>query len=136
MTEPSNIAALIACVMSRGRTNMAGGGLRPIRCNTASTSAISPRRLSSERLRAFSLSVSDGQPHIGRVHLALGVLHLGGCVDKGRVEARPVGADRLNVGFDAPSLLLRGPHRVLDAAQLHLRRGFVVVLRRGWRGIG
>ena len=43
--------------MSSGATSSAGGGLRPIRCKEARTSAITARRFASERLIASSAPV-------------------------------------------------------------------------------
>ena len=57
-TAPSKIDVRIAASMSSGPTSTAGGGLRPMRCNAASTSAMTPRRLSSDRLMASSLPPS------------------------------------------------------------------------------
>ena len=54
-TAPSSIDARTARRISSGLASTAGGGLRPIRCSAASTSAMVSRRASSERLMAVSL---------------------------------------------------------------------------------
>ncbi len=56
-TAPIRMAARTAESMSSGCTSTAGGGLRPMRWSAASTSAINPRRASSDRRMAASLSV-------------------------------------------------------------------------------
>ena len=49
-TAPSSIDVRIDSSTSSGLASNVGRGLRPMRCSEASTSAITPRRLSSERL--------------------------------------------------------------------------------------
>ena len=47
-TAPSMMAVRTECSASSGRTIIAGGGLRPMRCSAASTSAMAARRPSSD----------------------------------------------------------------------------------------
>ncbi len=127
--------------MSSGATSSAGGGFRPIRCKEARTSAITERRLVSERLIASSAPVNVSSRELGLADLAFtrgGVL--GRVEERGR-ELRPVGSDGGNLRFDLPPLLLRRLDRVLHAAQLkpvaaQLRVFFVQIRRRGGRGRG
>ena len=115
---------------------IAGGGSRPIRCSTASTSATTARRLSSERVSASALRVEAVEALVGGGDLPFGVLHLGGGVDQRRVEPGPVGAQRFDVGLDLAALLVGGADRVLDPAQALLRRSLVVGRVGGRRGRG
>ena len=80
--------------------------------------------------------VEGREAFVGRDDLPFRLLHLCGRVDQGGVEPRPVGAIRLDVGFDAPALLVGGAHRVFDAAQPGFLSGLVVALRADAVGVG
>ncbi len=60
-TAPSRMALRTEASASSGVTRRAGGGLRPMRCSAASTSASSPRRSCSERRTASSLHAEIGE---------------------------------------------------------------------------
>ena len=65
-TAPSKIAARTDWRASSGLTSRAGGGRRPSRCRAASTSAITARRLPSERRTVSSLPDSALSRRFGR----------------------------------------------------------------------
>ena len=133
MRELRTVAARTACAMSSGLTRMAGGGLLPIRCRAASTSAITPRRRSSEAesssavaFRLANLSAASAAPRSASCTLAV--------VSMSAAERRARSAPNgLDFGLDRPALFLRLAQRVLDAAQLDC---FVRALLVGRRGRG
>ena len=97
---------------------MAGGGLRPIRCSTARTSAIMVAPALQRSAQRVRLRVEFGEARIRGRPLAFVFLHFGGGLDQSGTEPRAVYLDRLDVGLDLASLLFGRLQRVLDAAQL------------------
>ena len=80
-----------------GLTRIAGGGFAPMRCSAARTSAIAPRRPSSERASASALALrlvrrssAAATPRSASCTLAV-------VVDQRRSEPRAVGADRFDL---------------------------------------
>ena len=70
------------CSASSGVTSSAGGGCRPIRCNAASTPAMSARRPSSEARSVAFLVVQRRQTFLGGGNLLLDVADAGGGIDQ------------------------------------------------------
>ena len=131
------IAVRTDCSASSGRTMMAGGGWRPIRCSAASTSAMVARRPSSERRRRRSLSSSGFSRDFGLGDAVLGVAQPAGAVDQGLVELAAILADGvdlvLELGLGLGGLLLLGADRLelLIALAQRVERGFGAGMERG-----
>ena len=63
--EPSKVAARIASAMSCGLTRIAGGGSRPMRCSTASTSAIDGAAVVERAAQRVGVGVEGGEALVG-----------------------------------------------------------------------
>ena len=113
-TAPNKMAARTDCSASSGLTSRAGGGRRPSLCRAASTSAITARRLASERRMVSSLpesvfsrrSVAAMRSSTARMFAAVPIRQL--------AELAAVLADRIELGLelggDVGVALLLGPN--------------------------
>ena len=120
------------CSASSGRTMMAGGGWRPMRCSAASTSAMVARRPRSD-WRSDALAVVQRlQPPFGFGDPLFGVAQPRGAVDQRLVELAAVLADGLDLvlelGLSLGGLLLLGADRfeLLVALAQRVERGLGV----------
>ena len=94
-TAPSIMAVRTDSSASSGRTIMAGGGRRPMRCSAASTSVITRRRPSSDNAQAvFALRQCRAGASSVALTACLDVLHARGRVDQALIELAAIVAER------------------------------------------
>ena len=121
-TAPNKMAARTDCSASSGLTSSAGGGRRPNLCRAASTSAMTARRLASERRIVSSLPDSALSRRSARRDAVLDGAEIGRGADQQLAELAAVLADRIELrlepGGHVGGLFLLG----LDLLQLFLPR--------------
>jgi hypothetical protein len=133
-TAPSSIEARTASRISSGRTSTAGGGRRPMRWRAASTSPISPRRLSSERRIAVSLVCNkERRCSIPAMRPSALCVREGG-IEQSLVELGAIGANSGDLGFEPGSDVGTAGEPLLDRLEFGFAGALLLALLLGLAG--